>query len=343
MNNQITVQPLFSYKKLFSSFTKKNTNSGKYLYDSGRSSLYIAIKCLLDNDYPIKQILLPDLICNDIIPILDSHNLIIKFYPVDEKLNPDLDYIENEAKNNFSIIFIVNYFGSASNWNKVLELKEKIDCVIIEDNAHSLYGKENNIHFGELGDISFNSLRKILPLLSGSELKINIKALSNKYFSSYRMPNISELIISLRSLKPKKFKFKNIPVFNKKYRNNSLSIDYFSKHILNNEEKYKNLTCITRQNNFKYWQSLLKNSDLEFINLKKSICPYVMPCYANDEHSLNKWTEWANKNSINIIRWPDFPTTHNHSLKHSKLRRIICFPVNQYHDLNKLSLTNDFS
>tara|TARA_B100000586_G_C20040969_1_gene397675 strand:- start:17 stop:1048 length:1032 start_codon:yes stop_codon:yes gene_type:complete len=343
MNNQITIQPLFSYKKLFSSFIKKNTDSNKYLYNSGRSSLDVAIKCLLDNKYSVKQILLPDLICNDIIPILDSHNLIIKFYPVDEKLNPDLDYIENEAKNNFSIICIVNYFGSASNWNKILELKKTIDCIIIEDNAHSLYGEDNGINFGELGDISFNSLRKILPLLSGSELKINIKTLSNKYISSYRMPNISELATSLRSLKPKDFKFKNIHTSNNRYKNKVSSIDYFSKYILNNEEEYKNITCVTRQNNFKYWQSFLKNSDLEFIELKKSLCPYVMPCYANDEHSLNKWTKWSNKNSINIIRWPDLPIKHNHLLKHLKLRKIICFPVNQYYDLNKIPLTNDFS
>ena len=62
-----------------------------------------------------------------------------------------------------------------------------------------------------------------------------------------------------------------------------------------------------------------------------------------DSKTYTELVEYANENSINIIRWPDFPITHNHSLKHSKLRRIICFPVNQYYDLNKLPLTNDFS
>ena len=54
-----------------------------------------------------------------------------------------------------------------SNWSSINEIKNEYELITIEDNCHSL-NEENGV--GSYGDYSFNSLRKIIPLLSGSEL-----------------------------------------------------------------------------------------------------------------------------------------------------------------------------
>ena len=137
-------------------------------------SLYYGISSL-QKRLNIKKVLLPSLICEEIIPVFKMLGIEIIYYQLNENLEIDYNYIEKCVKEDNYFVFIVNYFGYPSDWKKILELKNKYGFMIIEDNAHSLYGKYNEKKLGLFGDISFTSFRKILPLLTGSELKINVK------------------------------------------------------------------------------------------------------------------------------------------------------------------------
>ena len=341
MNTKVTLQPIFSYHASIKSLLERNVNNQEYMANSARSSLWIALDSLLKENSKIKKIMLPDLICSEIIPIIENFNLPILFYSIDEQLNPDVNFIEKNIKNDLSAILVVNYFGKSSNWKDIMELKTNHNCVIIEDNAHSLYGGFNNIDFGDLGDISFNSLRKVLPVLSGSILKVNnnleiFTKLPNRFLS------FSEFKYSLRFLSSNTKHLKhesNKNIAHTTY-DNIQSIDYFSYKIHLSQKNNKDVICKQRQSNYKFWSNFVKNSDLELIDLGSSICPYAMPCIFDDKRVYDKWLNWGIVNNINLIKWPSLPTLSFFKLKNRRLENILLFPVNHMHDINAMDLSN---
>ena len=332
----ITIQPKFSYYNLFTSFFRNSAqiNSTDYLFNSGRSSLFT----LLNHEHKsIKRVLLPELICDDVTDIITRLNIPIVYYPIDDRLDPNIDFISDNIINDHSILIVPNYFGSASNWDDILKLKNHYSITIVEDNAHSLFGRYNNQEFGTIGDISFNSLRKILPTLGGSVLKFNNEQPQNIKISK-RLPNIDEIKISLSSLKPRYFRNYN-PIVNT--IGNSLSsidfIDIFSNYIYN--KTCKEMISNIRRENYKFWHNYLKNIDIEPIKLRDPTCPYVYPCYVKNSIEIDRFVQWGKMNNISIINWPKLPNDVN--LHQSKLSKIICFPVNHLYKLNQIKTLNE--
>ena len=309
-------------------------NSDYLMLNTARSSLYVTIDTLLINNKDIKQILLPDLICSDIIPIIEKFDISIKFYSIDKNLNPDLNQINDKIQNQLSIVLIVNYFGFASDWSGIYELKLSNKCIIVEDNAHSLFGDYDNKDFGSLGDISFNSIRKVLPVLSGSILRFNnnIKPIIK---IKKRILNINEFKNSLRFIRSYA-RLNNKSTIDYFDRNIVESIDYLSEKIFLSQQFEKLNIANKREHNYNIWNKYLSNSELEIIKPHASTCPYAFPCIYKDERVYNKWVNWGITNNINIIKWPSLPEMESHNLKHSELSNIILFPVNHMIDLNFL-------
>ena len=340
MNKHITLQPTFSYKKLIESLYYNN-NSTSCLTNSARSSLSLALILLLKKYKHINTIYLPDFICSDIIPTIQNLKINIIFYSIGEDLKPDIDFIDNKIKGIPSIILIVNYFGKSSDWKSVLELKKNHDCIILEDNAHALYGNYNGVEFGNLGDISFNSLRKILPVLSGSVLKSKVYSFENL---KKRLVSFSEFKYSLRGLNIFRDASKNkiTSSFRSSFSiyDNILSIDYISNKIYLNTESDKNNICQQRRSNYSFWLKYLINSDLEIIDLAGCDCPYVLPCIPKDIKSYDKWLRWGKNNNISIINWPKLPNIGTHKLLNKRLSRVLLFPVNHLYNLNSIEPHN---
>ena len=341
LNPKITLQPTFDYKILMNALGQKSPDMQLIMTNSARSSLYLSLQSLLNANKKINRILLPDLICSEIIPLIIQYNLNIIFYSIDGNLNPDINFIEDNIKNKSSIILVVNYFGKPSDWNSILDLKKHHDCTIIEDNAHSLFGSYKNINYGDLGDISFNSLRKVMPVLSGSILKFNNECNLTKTLEK-RLLSFSEFKYSLRGMKlysSKKIIKKNINS-NKTIYDKTLSIDYLSKKIYTYQYNEKHKICLQRKMNYQFWKNYLKNSELDLIDISSSICPYAMPCIYNDNESYDRWLTWGIKNNINIIKWPLLPVLDSYRLKNKALANILLFPVNHMHDLASMDLSD---
>ena len=344
MKKVTTIQPLFDYKNYFKSFFATTVNNSGY-FSSGRISLYNGLQSLLLRNNNINHVLLPSFICGEIAAVFKELNIKTIYYQLDKDLNIDFDFIEKNLSNINHLLFIVNFFGFPSNWEKINSLKQKYNCFVIEDNAHSIFGKYNNIDFGKLGDISFNSLRKILPLLSGSELSINITPELNDIYKKRkpRLPSLDEIKYSLRSYKPKFFRRPKVTI-DKEFELDlgNTAIDYISHKVLTTNIFDKAKITSARRNNYLFWKDFLSNYDLEFLELNISdlnICPYVFPCIASNSDIIRKWKEWGEINQINIIQWPKFPTSESHFLAENKLKNIICFPVNQEVMLSKIKLT----
>ena len=341
LKNKITLQPIFSYKTLIKSLFSRNINNGNsFILNSARSSLGISIDSLLKNSRKIKQILLPDFICSEIIPIINNFDIPITFYSIDEHLNPDINFIEDKIRDKLSIILVVNYFGIPSDWTSLLKLKLKHECIIIEDNAHSLYGEHDNINFGNLGDISFNSLRKILPVLSGSFLQFNININLSKKIQK-RFLNFSEFKYSLRSFSRKKRNPEKISDCSQSIYDNIESIDYFSYKIYSAQKEDRENICRMRKSNYNFWLKYLSGSELEMLDIKSSMCPYAFPCIFNDQRVYDKWVKWGIANNVNIIKWPLLPKIKSHRLENTKLSNMLLFPVNHMNALNNMKFVNE--
>tara|TARA_B100001029_G_C15017163_1_gene428115 strand:+ start:190 stop:1182 length:993 start_codon:yes stop_codon:yes gene_type:complete len=321
----------------------RSTQTSNNLLDSGRESLSTILKIINESNKLYNQLLIPTVICNDIIPIIQSYGLTIKYYPVDDKLRPDFNYIEKELVNHKSILLVVNYFGFLSKWDEVKKLQKLYDIISIEDNAHTIYLNQNNKSIGSFGDFSFNSFRKLLPVSSGSLLRIN-----NERFLKYDI-NITKKFLSFADLKlilRPIMAFSNInmqPVKTRqiiKYDNKKIySSDYISRRLIPYLMKDISYISTKRQKNYISWYNFLKDRDVDAIfDIDKDTCPYVFACYANNSKSANNWITWGRQNNINITRWPDFPTINHKDISESQ-HNILFFPVN--HQINISEILNE--
>ena len=221
-----------------------------------------------------------------------------------------------------------------SNWSSIDRIKKDYELITIEDNCHSL-NEEDGV--GSYGDYSFNSLRKIIPLLSGSELKINILSSEAEINDPrVRLPSIDEIKYLLRSYRNKK----NTKIFINHTKDNKIifdekGIDYISKKILNNNSFNINQICLTRRNNFISWREFLPKNELSSfdIDINQVFCPYVYPCFAKSNTIMRKWLEWGMRNNIRIINWPKIPFKSHDHFGNSHLNMVLLFPVNHQFNL----------
>ena len=213
--------------------------------------------------------------------------------------------------------------------------------MIIEDNAHSYSGTFDGKKLGQFGDFSFNSLRKFLPVLGGSQLLIN-NPIFEKDSIATSFLEYGDIVYMLRKfsyLFPLKHKLQKIKKINSK-NIKIKGIDYFSKRVIESEIYNSKSISNRRFDNFKFWKKYLADSELNFIkNDDENKCPYVFPCFSNKDSEINKWLNWGNKNNISIIRWPDFPPGIKKTVN-NKLKNIIFFPVNHDHNI-RMELKND--
>ena len=273
-------------------------------------------------------------------PVFKELRINVEFYQLSDGLRIDAEEIRDKTSIGETILFVINYFGFPADWELVNTLKKELGLFIIEDNAHSPFSKYRDTNLGSLGDMSFNSLRKFLPLLSGSELCIKNTDENEFYGERTRRPSTEEIIYSLRHLKPsliKKSK-KNIST-DEDFDLKCSSIDYLSNLLVNKDYFNKAVITEKRIKNYKFWKDYLKNQDLEYFDdlvLNKNICPYVFPCIAQDEKHIKTIIEWGFANGINIINWPKLPNLTGFTLSSRKLKNVVFYPVNHQYDIEKL-------
>jgi CDP-6-deoxy-D-xylo-4-hexulose-3-dehydrase len=76
----------------------------------------------------------------------------LKFVDIDkDTLNYDLEQLEQAVSSNTKLIVVVNLLGNANDFDKILELADRHDAIIFEDNCESLYAKYNGKFAGTIG------------------------------------------------------------------------------------------------------------------------------------------------------------------------------------------------
>ena len=328
----MTLQPLFDYRILIKSLINKKGVTDRSLVKSGRLAFSYIISTIKKNNM-INKIILPNLICDEVVDVAHCHKIKTEYYNIDDNLNYNIHEIEDLTDNQKSIILFVNYFGFEENHIISEQLEHNF---IIEDNAHVLTNPDTRKIKKQI-DYSFTSLRKLLPVLSGAEIY------SDKYKfqinQQTRFPDFGELKYSLRSLKNTRSGTSKMG-HSSSTPNYSLSpIDIFSKKIINNYNFTYSDIKKNRRKNFIFWEKYLSNHDVKFIKTitdNPNVCPYVFPCYVNDEIQQEGWIKWGKMHNITIIPWPKYHKETLDYVPNNFLRRILLFPVNHQFDLNKI-------
>ena len=116
------------------------------------------------------HVLIPELICKDVVASIHTAGAIPIFYAVDEFLNP----INLEIALPVGAIIAVNYFGFPQNLEIFQHACKKLGAVLIEDNAHGFLSSDSsNLSLGTRGDIGIVSIRKSLRIPDGAQLIVN--------------------------------------------------------------------------------------------------------------------------------------------------------------------------
>ena len=142
-------------------------------YAYGRQALVEALR--LANVLPGDEVLVPALICKDVLSSIHTVGAKPVFYQVDKTLAPVL--LPNSSL--IKAVIAVNYFGFAQDLKPFLDYCKKISVKLIEDNAHGyLSANVDGVLLGNRAPLGITSIRKTMRIPDGARLHISDKQLS---------------------------------------------------------------------------------------------------------------------------------------------------------------------
>lgn len=148
---------------------------GKILFvTSGREAIYHIIKSIkISKD---EKILLPSYLCQSILDPLVQTATKFEFYKVRENLELVFDDINEKVNDKTKAILIIHFFGFPQPMKDVKKLRKKL--LIIEDTTHSFMTQTDGVPSGSVGDFSFASFRKMLPMPDGALICVSDNSIS---------------------------------------------------------------------------------------------------------------------------------------------------------------------
>ena len=167
-------------KKVEKWFNNFLGNKYSFCFDSGRSSLYLALKSLEVNKGD--EVIIPGYTCIVVSNAVKKTGAKPIFVDINQHLNLDPKEIKDKINNNTKAIIAQHTFGKPVQIRKIKQIAEENELAIIEDCAHSLGGKYKNHKLGNFGDISIFSfgVDKVVSSVRGGLVSTNDKKIANK-------------------------------------------------------------------------------------------------------------------------------------------------------------------
>ena len=142
-------------------------------YAYGRQALVEALR--LANVSPGDEVLVPALICKDVLSSIHTVGAKPVFYQVDKTLAPVL--LPNSSL--IKAVIAVNYFGFAQDLEPFFDYCKKFSVKLIEDNAHGyLSANIDGVLLGNRAPLGITSIRKTMRIPDGARLHVSDKQLS---------------------------------------------------------------------------------------------------------------------------------------------------------------------
>lgn len=156
----------------------------KYYCSSARNGLREILKV-----FKGQSVLLPAYVPQGIFLPFDKENYNIHFYDLNPDLTINWEPLKKRIiKENIQVFVGIYYFGNLQDMQPIKEFCKKQNVLFIEDCAHIFpCEKTKELNIGSLGDISFFSFNKFLPIPDGAVLCINNKKIDTpiKYHFSF--------------------------------------------------------------------------------------------------------------------------------------------------------------
>ena len=120
------------------------------------------------------SILVPSYICKAAVQPLISFGARVVFYDVTTAARADLADLESKIDSRTKAILVAHYFGFPQDVDGIRRIGNRHGALIIEDCAHVLHSRSGSKTLGSIGDASFFSWRKFLPVYDGATLFFNL-------------------------------------------------------------------------------------------------------------------------------------------------------------------------
>lgn len=144
---------------------------GMHLSTSGRASILLAIEML--GIGPGDKVLVPTYHCPTMIAPVTAVGAEPVFYPVNVHGAAALDWLRGISLGGIKAIQAAHYFGLPQEMQQLRDWCDQQGIALIEDCAHSLFGRSGDRPVGRWGDIAIGSLTKFLPVPEGGCLVVN--------------------------------------------------------------------------------------------------------------------------------------------------------------------------
>ena len=140
------------------------------------------------------NVLVPALICKDVVASIHTVGATPIFYEVDTNLAP----IEFVKFRNFKAAIAVNYFGFPQDLTVFEQQCELVGASLIEDNAHGYLSEDSsNRRLGTRAHLGIISIRKTLRIADGAQLLVNdnsIKSLPTQLTFTQLSPGLRQTL-----------------------------------------------------------------------------------------------------------------------------------------------------
>ena len=275
------------------------------------------------------SVVVPALICKDVLLPIESLGANVSFYEVDKFLQPigliDID----RAK----AIIAVNYFGFAQDLTPFVELGRRLDAVVIEDNAHGFLSSD---HTGQLlgtrTEVGITSIRKTLRIPNGASLSINTESFQTRaplqldpsndrlgirfpitHFASSvqrttKLPLLRLLQMITRLLR-RLATGSTLPTYNHERELASVASMPPSNYSLKVVERTAEHREIARRRKlYTNIEKIVGSTGVEpvFNQLPDHCTPYGFPFYASPVIA-KQFSNSCRKFGVEVIHWPDLP------------------------------------
>ena len=142
-------------------------------YAYGRQALVEALR--LANVLPGDEVLVPALICKDVLSSIYTVGAKPVFYQVDKTLAP----VSLPQSSLIKSVIAVNYFGFPQDLEPFFDYCKKFSVKLIEDNAHGyLSANIDGVLLGNRAPLGITSIRKTMRIPDGARLHISDEQLS---------------------------------------------------------------------------------------------------------------------------------------------------------------------
>lgn len=135
---------------------------------SGRMAISMALQ--LGNIGENDEVLVPAYHCSSMVaPIVHNQGTPI-FYKIKPDMSVDFDDLEKNISDHTRALLATHYFGFPQDLPALRKFCDAHRILLIEDCAHSFFGRVAGFPIGSYGDFSIGSLMKFFPIFDGGSL-----------------------------------------------------------------------------------------------------------------------------------------------------------------------------